>query len=64
MKDMGFGEPWLGDGVPAWPWHPVALTASAPRLTPIPPDGVAASPEQAAIARDGSGALLPPQHAF
>src|SRR5437870_10837723 len=64
MKDMGFGEPLLCDGVHAWPCHPVALTASAQRLTPIPHDCVAEYPEQAAIARDGIVSIMPQQHAF
>ena len=64
MQDMGFGEPVLCEGVHAWPCHPVALTASAQRLTPIPHDGVAEYPEQAAIARDGIVSILPQQHAF
>src|SRR5262245_55034826 len=64
MKDMGFGQPVLCDGVHAWPCHPVALTASAQRLTPIPHDGVAEYPEQAAIARDGIVSIMPQQHAF
>jgi hypothetical protein len=64
MKDRGCGEPWLCDGVHAWPWHAVALTTSAQRLTPIPHDGVAEYPEQAALARDGLVSIRPHQHAL
>jgi hypothetical protein len=64
MQDRGFGEPVLCEGVHARPCHPVALTASAQRLTPLPPAGVAAYRTQAAMARDGIGSILPHQHAF
>ena len=61
---MGFGPPVLCEGVQARPCHPVALTASAQRLTPITPDGVAADGEQAPMARPGLGALVPQPHAL
>src|SRR4029434_1065598 len=64
MKDMGFGQPVLGEGIHARPCHPVALTASAQRLTAITHDGVAGFYEQAPIARHGIVAIVPQQHAF
>src|SRR5438093_4707823 len=63
-QDRGCGEPLLCEGVHAWPCPPVALTASAQRLTPLPPACVAAYPAQAAMARDGSVSILPPPHAL
>jgi hypothetical protein len=61
---VGGGQPVLCEGVPAWPWQAVALTASAPRLTPVPHDGVPAYPEQTAVTRHGIVPIVPQQHAF
>jgi hypothetical protein len=63
MQDRGLGPPGLCECVQARPWHPVALTTSAQRLPAITPEGVAASPEQTAIARHGLVSLGPQQHA-
>ena len=64
MKDMGFGQPLRGEGIHARPCHPVALTASAQRLTPITHDCVAEYPEQAAVTRHSIVSIMPQQHAF
>ena len=64
MKDMGFGPPLLGECVHARPCRPVALTASAQRLTPVTHDGVAAYREQAPIAGHGIVSRMPQQHAL
>jgi hypothetical protein len=64
MQDRGLWQPLLCECVHARPGHPVALTASAQRLTPLTPDGIAAYREQTAMARHGIVALGPQQHAF
>jgi hypothetical protein len=64
MPDMGLGQPVLGECVHARPCHPVALTASAQRLTPITHDGLAEYPEQPAMARHGIVSIVPQQHAL
>jgi len=64
MPEMGCWQPWRGEGVQARPGPPVALTASAPRLTPSTPDGLAAYREPTASARHGSVSLVPPPQAF
>jgi hypothetical protein len=60
---MGCGQPVLGECVPARPCHPVALTTSAPRLTPRTHDGVAQYREQAPMARHSRVSIMPHQHA-
>ena len=60
---MGFGQPSLREGVPAWPGQPVPLTAAAQRLTPVPYDRLAKHAEQAAIAEHRRVAVVPQQHA-
>jgi hypothetical protein len=64
MQGMGFGPPVRCEGAPARPCHPVALPASAPRLTPRTQAGVAAYWEQAPMARHGLVSLVPQQHAL
>jgi hypothetical protein len=61
---MGCWQPLLCECVPARPCPPVALTASAQRLTPIPHDGIAEYREQTAIARHSRVSIVPQQHAF
>jgi hypothetical protein len=61
---MGFWPPLLGEGGQARPCHPVALTASAQRLTPRTPDGLAAYREPTAMARHGIVARGPQPHAL
>src|SRR5262249_14654145 len=59
MQDLGFGEPSLCACVHARPCHPVALTTSAQRLTPITHDGVAAYRAQAPLARHSIVSIRP-----
>src|SRR5215831_8358190 len=64
MEDMGWGQPSLCESVHALPWHAVARTASAQRLTPIAQDSVVEYPAQTAIARPTIGPLVPQEHAL
>ena len=64
MQEVGFGQPVLCEGVHALPCHAVALTASAQRLTPLPPDGVATSRAQTPMAGHGIVPRVPQQHAL
>jgi hypothetical protein len=65
MHDVGYGQPVLCEGVHAWPWHVMALTASAPCLTPLLPAGVTEASEQFAVTRHGIIIpIVPQEHAF
>src|SRR4029434_2897112 len=59
MKDMGFGEPLLGECVHARTCPPAALTTSAPRLTPITHEGVAEYHKQVPMARHSIVSIMP-----
>ena len=64
MQDVGCWQPLLCECIHALPCRPVALTASAQRLTPITHDCIAEYREQTTVTGHGIVPLVPQQHAF